>query len=132
MQDDLTDLIARVEAGTAEQQRELLEAAFNATRGPKPEIWSVPYEVHTPEYSAWVERKWKFGAMLEAEAYLDAALMLLPEGWMVTHLSELGGAGGCVCALGNPGTGASVTADAGERTLALALTAAILRARRDA
>lgn len=62
-------------------------------------------------------------------ASIDAAMTLVPEGWMLTSLSELGMAGGCVCGLGNPGTGAVAIADAGEHTLALAVCSASLRAR---
>lgn len=61
-------------------------------------------------------------------ASIDAAMMLVPEGWLVTHFSELGLAGGCVCALGNPETSQDATSDHGARTLALALTAVDLRA----
>lgn len=62
----MDNLIARVEAGTAEQQRELLiEAAFEIANG----WWSE-------------ERDAKFYAMLDAEAYESAALMLVPEGWV--------------------------------------------------
>lgn len=59
------------------------------------------------------------------ESLLAAAMMLIPEGWLIVHLSELGAAGGCVCKLGNPETGEDTIADAGERTMALALIAAI-------
>lgn len=62
-------------------------------------------------------------------ASIDAAKQLVPEGWLVEHLNELGGAGGCFCSLGNPGTSQNVISDAGARTMALALTAAALRAR---
>ena len=67
-------------------------------------------------------------AATPANAYLDAALMLKPAGWMVTHLSELGAAGGCVCAIGNPATSQEAVSDHGARTLAPALAAACLRA----
>ena len=66
-------------------------------------------------------------AMLDCHAYESAALMFLPEGWMVVSWSELGLAGGCTAQLGNPGTGGEVTSDEGARTLALALAAAIAK-----
>jgi hypothetical protein len=72
--------------------REKLEAAFEAVFPmPKPirvarqangEPWFGdglgPY---TEEYKAWDRRKTRFTRLLDAEAWLDAAMMLLPEGW---------------------------------------------------
>lgn len=66
-----------------------------------------------------------FLAINTPESLLAAAMMLVPDGWLIAHLSELGAAGGCVCKLGNPETGDDTIADAGERTMALALIAAI-------
>lgn len=60
-------------------------------------------------------------------ASIDAAMMLVPEGWRITHWSELGIGDGCFCYLGrkslpsNPRRG-----DA--KTMALALAAAAIRA----
>lgn len=62
-------------------------------------------------------------------ASLDAAMTMMPEGWLVVSLSDLGLAGGCMCRLGNPGTSQDAMSDCGVRTLTLALTAACLRAR---
>lgn len=62
-------------------------------------------------------------------ASIDAVLTLFPYGWLVVHLSELGGAGGCICKLGNPGSSQEALSDAGATTMALALLAASLRAK---
>jgi hypothetical protein len=59
---------------------------------------------------------------------IDAAVSLIPAGWMITYLSEIGGAGGCACNLGNPGNSKSAFSDHGARTLAHSVTAAALRA----
>ena len=57
----------QIETATAEQQREVLEAAWRKLRG--------------DEYvKTGVNHFYRFQALLDAEAYLDAALMLVPEG----------------------------------------------------
>ena len=114
------DLIARIEAAQPSEARELFEEAWLAFH----------HDGYAPENAEDTCCLCiRFAALLDAEAYLDAAAMFVPEGWLVAHLSELGGAGGCCCALGNPGTGQDVTADAGERTMAFALLAAAMKAR---
>jgi hypothetical protein len=58
----------QIETATAEQQHALLEAAWRKLRG--------------DEYvKTGVNHFYRFQALLDAEAYLDAALMLVPEGW---------------------------------------------------
>lgn len=69
----------------------------------------------------------KFGRFLNAQAYHDAAMMLIPDDWMITFLSELGLAGGCVCELGNPATSQDAKSDEGARTIPLAIAAAAVR-----
>lgn len=109
----MTDLIARIEATQPSDARE--------------EAWN---DVAQAAGFRWAsDNARRFGILIDAEAYLDAAAMFVPEGWLVAHLSELGGAGGCCCTLGNPGTGQDVTADAGERTMAFALLSAAMKAR---
>ena len=81
------------------------------------------------ENRAWAS---DFAALLHIntpESLLAATMMLVPEGWLIVHLSELGAAGGCVCKLGNPETSEEAIADAGERTMALALIAAIAQSK---
>lgn len=75
---DHSDLIARIEAGTADQQRELLIEAgrlvFDDRQGRNDD-----------------GRKWSaFCAMLDAEAYESAALMLVPEGLVWCVLTDFG------------------------------------------
>lgn len=74
------DLIARIEKAQPSEARELFEEAWRQIRGPKPEIWDVPYEVNTPEYAQWAARNWRMEELLDAQAYLDAAAMFVPEG----------------------------------------------------
>ena len=119
MQDDLTDLIARVEAGTAEQQADLLDEAWEAV---------------APSWPLEKARKLagEFSHKLDANAFVDAALMMVPDGVLWTMNSWEGpsrfSAGLWV------GSRFIVYADKEKAasTPALALTSAILRARRDA
>lgn len=115
------DLIARIEAAQPSEAREVFLIAFHSAF-PEPDIDDEASQ-------QWFSLMDKLLKRMDAEAYLDAAAMFVPEGWLVAHLSELGGAGGCCCTLGNPGTGQNVTADAGERTMAFALLAAAMKAR---
>ena len=93
---DTQALIARLEAATADQQRELLIEAFEAFH---------PYP--GPRHYLFTEIDWswdrlhdRFMRMLDAEAYESAALTLAPEGWgwawdidEIAVLTELDGDG---------------------------------------
>lgn len=68
----MTDLIARLEAATADQQRELLLEAFD--------------ELYPQHLDTTVRAR--FIIMLDAEAYESAALTLVPEGWQVDKLAQ--------------------------------------------
>ena len=72
-----SELIARFETATADQQRELLSEAWLAINGPSPGLWN-------DGFSEWIERKAIFDTLLDAEAYESAALTLVPADW---HLS---------------------------------------------
>lgn len=127
MQDDLTNLIARVEAGTAEQQADLLWKAFEVFF-PRPAGAVIP-----SVWRAWMLRDDRFNAMIAAEAFVDAALMMVPEGMRdeieITTLY-------CVArATINMNHGPDSGPFYGTNhcnVISLALAAAILRARRDA
>ena len=125
----MTKLSERAEAGedAAALLRELWQAAHP---GAFRDISGYPANLHVKESEEEVSSRRTFRGFLyinTPEAYLAAAVMLVPKGWMVTQLAELGGAGGCSCNLGNPGTGQFVIADAGEPTMAHALIAAIAK-----
>lgn len=115
-------LSQRIQTAQPDETRALLEEAYEAIHG-KSCDWVLWYGEIEQKHEARA-----FDNMLSAEAHLDAAMMLMPEGWLIVSWSELGG-GGCCCTLGCPGTGASASADNGERTLALALLSAICMAR---
>lgn len=71
------DLIARLEAATADEQRELLLEAFEAIHPyPGPDHYLKPDIDWT-----WDRLRERFVKMLDAEAYESAALTLVPEGW---------------------------------------------------
>jgi hypothetical protein len=121
---EIERLAERIEAGTAEEQIDLITEAFRAI-SPKPtNIWVTdnagPW---TDEYSDWNDRQWRFFGMLEAEAWESAAMTLVPE----PHSFAVG--------LDGSGAGASVFTSSmamlkgAAATPALALTAACLRAR---
>ncbi len=67
MSDTMKDLIARIEAGSAGEQRELLDKAWRMLRGSE-------YE------RTGFNHYYRFKDTLDAEAYLSAAEMLVPEG----------------------------------------------------
>lgn len=79
----LLELATRAEQAGADKQREMLLLAWNATLGAsdKPEWWDLRdgIEVLVPHSLHEIWRS--FEAKLDAEAYLDAAMMLMPEGW---------------------------------------------------
>lgn len=126
----LTELAERIERAGADEQRELLLEAFIAIYGPKPP------RVHggSKELDQWFKLYKPFFRKLDAEAYLDAAMMLRPDG--DGHWPQIIATG---TNPNNPtrqrerieiwskGNAKPVRANAA--TLALALTAASLRAR---
>ena len=116
----LLALAERVEAATSTEQREMLEAAFVAIHGPKPE------RVHggSPEWLAWLDLHNPFFALLQAGGFLDAAMSLVPSrcfGAKVSSHTDCTGGATCWDSRGYP---YSVNV----ATPALALTAAACRA----
>ena len=83
----VADLIARLEAAGPEMQRELLEACAIAAWGPE------AGEVVIRDGDLF-DRMCRFDTFLDVEAYVDAALMLVPEGWTYVSLE--------ICARGKP------------------------------
>lgn len=63
----MTDLATRLEQGTAEQQQELLEEAWDTIAPLRGIAWASV-------------NAGRFGRMIDAEAYESAALTLVPEG----------------------------------------------------
>lgn len=120
MQDDLPDLIARVEAGTAEQQRELLLQAFEVCF-PRPQ-----------DVRKWLNKRNRFTDMLDTAAFVDAALMMMPEGVLWTMNSWEGPSRFSAGLWAGSRFIVYADKEKAASTPALALTAAILRARRDA
>ena len=57
----------------APDMREVLELAFFDIYGREPD------KVHIPEWNQWRDREIRFTRFLDAEAYTDAALMLVPD-----------------------------------------------------
>lgn len=123
---ELEQLALRVEQASADQQAEMLEAAFVAIHGPKPE------RVHggSQEWLDWLDLHNPFVRLLRERGFLDAAMTLVPEGWRLRqanfsapcaddrkwHLNLHGGREGEDCFVGRGSSHA------------LALTAAALRA----
>ena len=116
-------LASRVEAATGAEQREMLEAAFVAVHGPKPE------RVHggSPELLAWLALHNPFFALLQAGGFLDAAMSLVPSGLILrNYQSSRFVPHSCEVALSWAHGGWLGNSD---HSFALALTAACLRAR---
>lgn len=59
----------------SENVREVLELAFFDIFGREPD------KVHIPEWNQWRDREIRFKRFLDTGAYVNAALMLVPEGW---------------------------------------------------
>ena len=122
----------RIEAAEGAEQRHMLELAWQEVHGEFP----GGCEWHS-------EANQRFARLLNAGAYLDAALMLVPKGWRTTGLGEygegLGGVTGRCYAVMVPRdmshlpytyeahSGAMVRSNAA--TLPLAICAAALRAK---
>lgn len=129
----MTDLIQRLEAGTVEGQRKLLLEVWSSLC-PQPKLedepeWQGPGTLRQPLYHHWYINKCSFHTMIECGAYLDAVKMLLPEGhsWAGGSCGEYEMPWACVTTnsfdAGCPDfTGSAITE-------ALALAAAILRAK---
>lgn len=71
---DLSTLIPRIEQAGVDEQRELLEAVWEALKMPSPDRFNV----------SW----WRFAAMLEVDAYESAAFSLMPETCRLRVLSD--------------------------------------------
>ena len=71
---DLTALAARMQEAQAEEQRELLEAAWCAVFGEPVARELLIISMLDPHYHRLIK-------ILDAEAYESAALMLIPEEW---------------------------------------------------
>jgi hypothetical protein len=89
---DLDELAARAEkqdgaewAETAELMEDVFRAVF-----PKPErIWVTDNNGDwTGEYTVWQANQSSYYELLEAQAFLDAAMTLVPEGWRMAALCE--------------------------------------------
>jgi hypothetical protein len=75
----LETLAQRCEAATADEQREILTAAWEAIHGPS----LVPISPHhVGAAKGWT----RFQRMLIVEAYESAAMTLVPEGWQGSRL----------------------------------------------
>lgn len=111
----LLDLAARVEAAGEDEQRELLCDAYEALA----KCRAVSFEIAA-----------RFMRCIDAEAYLDAAIMLVPSGWRWS----VGGAGyaGVEPPSDDPIEPEPTTTERLGATPALALAAAALRAHLEA
>lgn len=119
----MDNLIARIEAGTAEQQRELLVEAWEELHGPDPIAVS-------PERLTWLFKRQPFQRMLDAEAYENAAKMLIPPMVLWKLSSDTMGRGDTVNVIIRPNRIGNEKSVIGcGSTEALAIAAAALRAK---
>lgn len=115
---DRETLAARIEAAGVDEQRVMLCAAFQFLRGATAsanEFWS-----DNPKPGA-------FHAKLNAGAYLDAAMMLVPEGWFV-ELEQHSSSWTATLSSALWYDDTRICRDAAAATPALALAAAAIRA----
>lgn len=129
----LADRVEKLTGPDDDIFREAFDACF-----PKPErVWEDEgRECWSTEYENHHNLSWRFESFLEVGAYLDAAMLLVPEKWG-WQLSKTGVAGAWLISDGQqpitvggitfPGVTAQVRAEA--ISPALALTSAALRAR---
>lgn len=78
----MTALSARLAAARPEETRELLIELRKQTS-------SFSGDCLSDEYLEWARKKDAFWRKLDAEAYESAVLMLVPEGWRLSTLTEL-------------------------------------------
>lgn len=118
-------------ASTDAEAREVLVALWNGSQtGAGYPQWDIYHGHDVTLAESTLQATWeRYRATLDARAYLSAAEMMVPEGWLIVQLSDIGLAGGCMCALGNPGTSADIIEDTGARERWQALAAAIAKTR---
>jgi hypothetical protein len=87
---ELLELAERVEALTGPCRETFLEVFAVCHPEPAPGCEPVWREENPkqPIYHAWKTRQVAFLKFVNAEAWLDAAMTLVPEGWMMVGLSE--------------------------------------------
>lgn len=67
--------------------RQVMEEAFVAIFGPEPpseydgRAWTRNEPDFSPAWTAYIGKRNRFHRFLDAEAWTDAAMMLVPEGW---------------------------------------------------
>lgn len=128
---DLEALAGRVEATDVEHDDIFVEA-FNAIF-PKPSrIWEdEEREEWTTEYDRWNAKSWVFSNYLDAGAWLNGALLLVPEGliWGIANCGVKNDQPDLNRATATCGKPDDTNGPVEAATPALALTAAALRAR---
>jgi hypothetical protein len=118
---ELRELAERCEAATAGYQRRLLSEAYR-------EIFGGPECITIDRWPGYQSPRWDaFHKKLEAEAFLDAAMTLVPEGWFLNGVYE-NGEGKTYATLRKCNVG---DVHGSATTPALALCAAALRAREE-
>lgn len=122
----LRELIERVEAADAEMQGALLEEAWEACA----EADQAFRRFACAPCSGFGTNGGRFGSLMDARAYLDAAMMLAPTGWRVR--TEHGDSYSCASFVKGYGNRRQVmgfaTSERPDSEIALALCAASLRA----
>ncbi len=83
------DLLARVEAAEAGEQRALLSEAFGELFPEPSADWRSNYAEEREAWNSWSMRRSAFRRMLDASAFESAAMMLVPEGRKVMLGEEL-------------------------------------------
>ena len=133
--DELAERIEALEGILAVEQGKALIYEARALIFPRPKQTRVPKQAngepwggdgigpYTEEYKAWAEADKRFRAYMDAGAFLDAAMTLVPEGWSVGQWSVIGKPDSCQVFRGAEEVLVSAA------TPALALCAAALRAR---
>ncbi len=127
--DDLQRLVERIEAAKSDDP----ELFWEAQRIVNPEpstIWkNEQREVWTPEYAAYIALGHRFGELIDAGAYLDAAMTLVDPRALWAHGSMEDGPFARLCWPQPDGTFSGGYVEAHCNTVPLSIVCAALRAR---
>lgn len=109
------------------EERNLLFKTWEEHNGPSP----GPPRRTNAEWTAWHGREMRFKKLMEVEAYFEAALMVLPEGWTIDNLVQSSEGWLWLCILRNTEYFTkTVMSDYNEPSAGAALIKAIHRAKR--
>jgi hypothetical protein len=127
---DSAALIAKLEAAT-EPTRELMCDAFAICYPDTPLPERGASHTETAAWNHWLDRRFRFGHLINAQAWTDAALMLVPPGYSWALIKEHAHGETCThrATLYAPTSWRATAQERHPHHIALAIAIAALRAR---